>query len=221
MQRGRKFLNIKMRSSSIVMKRSNVSQVRRWSEGYRSTFNRHSKRNNGCRPFNRRYEGCNGANAVNTMAESVSPLIERITNGRVVLRIISNLADKRIVRARGEFSTDMLGGIEIAKNIVSAYEFADADPYRAATHNKGVMNGITAAVLASGNDTRAVEAGAHAYAARSGRYRSLTTWELNKAGNLVGTLELPLAVGIVGGATKTHPVAKAALKLWMCNLQRS
>ncbi len=154
-----------------------------------------------------------GANAVNTMAESVSPLIERITNGRVVLRIISNLADKRIVRARGEFSTDMLGGIEVAKNIVSAYEFADADPYRAATHNKGVMNGITAAVLASGNDTRAVEAGAHAYAARSGRYRSLTTWELNKAGNLVGTLELPLAVGIVGGATKTHPVAKAALKI--------
>ncbi|WP_336634881.1 hydroxymethylglutaryl-CoA reductase, degradative [Lysinibacillus fusiformis] len=154
-----------------------------------------------------------GANAVNTMAESVSPLIERITNGRVVLRIISNLADKRIVRARGEFSTEMLGGIEIAKNIVSAYEFADADPYRAATHNKGVMNGITAAVLASGNDTRAVEAGAHAYAARSGRYRSLTTWELNKEGNLVGTLELPLAVGIVGGATKTHPVAKAALKI--------
>ncbi|MED4888264.1 hydroxymethylglutaryl-CoA reductase, degradative [Lysinibacillus fusiformis] len=154
-----------------------------------------------------------GANAVNTMAESVSPLIERITNGRVVLRIISNLADKRIVRARGEFSTELLGGIEIAKNIVSAYEFADADPYRAATHNKGVMNGITAAVLASGNDTRAVEAGAHAYAARSGRYRSLTTWELNKAGNLVGTLELPLAVGIVGGATKTHPVAKAALKI--------
>jgi len=154
-----------------------------------------------------------GANAVNTMAESVSPLIERITNGRVVLRIISNLADKRIVRARGEFSTEMLGGIEIAKNIVSAYEFADSDPYRAATHNKGVMNGITAAVLASGNDTRAVEAGAHAYAARSGRYRSLTTWELNKAGNLVGTLELPLAVGIVGGATKTHPVAKAALKI--------
>lgn len=154
-----------------------------------------------------------GANAVNTMAESVSPLIERITNGRVVLRIISNLADKRIVRARGEFSTEMLGGIEIAKNIVSAYEFADADPYRAATHNKGVMNGITAAVLASGNDTRAVEAGAHAYAARSGRYRSLTTWELNKAGNLVGTLELPLAVGIVGGATKTHPAAKAALKI--------
>ncbi|HBI99868.1 MAG TPA: hydroxymethylglutaryl-CoA reductase, degradative [Lysinibacillus sp.] len=154
-----------------------------------------------------------GANAVNTMAESVSPLIERITSGRVVLRIISNLADKRIVRARGEFSTEMLGGIDIAKNIVSAYEFADADPYRAATHNKGVMNGITAAVLASGNDTRAVEAGAHAYAARSGRYRSLTTWELNKAGNLVGTLELPLAVGIVGGATKTHPVAKAALKI--------
>lgn len=154
-----------------------------------------------------------GANAVNTMAESVSPLIEKITGGRVVLRIITNLADKRIVRARGEFSTEMLGGEEVVKNIVSAYEFADADPYRAATHNKGVMNGITSVVLATGNDTRAVEAGAHAYASRTGRYRSLTTWEINKTGNLVGTLEMPMAVGIIGGATKTHPVAQVALKI--------
>ena len=154
-----------------------------------------------------------GANAVNTMAEAVSPLIEKITGGRVVLRIISNLADKRLIRARGVFSAKSLGGPEIVKRIVSAYEFADTDPYRAATHNKGVMNGITSVVLASGNDTRAVEAGAHAYASRTGRYRSLTTWEINTEGNLVGSIELPMAVGIIGGATKTHPVAQASLKI--------
>lgn len=154
-----------------------------------------------------------GANAVNTMAEYVSPLIEKVTGGRVVLRIISNLADKRLVRARGVFSCELLGGEEVVKNIISAFEFADADPYRAATHNKGVMNGITAVVLATGNDTRAVEAGAHAYASKTGRYRSLTTWEINKDGNLVGTLEVPMAVGIIGGATKTNPVAKVALKI--------
>lgn len=154
-----------------------------------------------------------GANAVNTMAEAVSPLIEKITGGRVVLKIITNLADKRLIRARGVFSAESLGGPEVVKNIVSAYEFADADPYRAATHNKGIMNGITSVVLATGNDTRAVEAGAHSYAAKSGRYRSLTTWEMNEEGNLVGSIELPMAVGIIGGATKTHPVAKAALKI--------
>lgn len=154
-----------------------------------------------------------GANAVNTMAESVSPLIEKITGGRVLLRIISNLADKRLVRARGVFSAEKLGGIEVVRNIVRAYEFADADPYRAATHNKGVMNGITAVVLATGNDTRAVEAGAHAYAARTGRYRPLTSWEMDSEGNLVGFIELPMAVGIIGGVTKTHPVAQAALKI--------
>ena len=154
-----------------------------------------------------------GANAVNTMAESVSPLIEKITGGRVLLRIISNLADKRLVRARGVFSADKLGGAEVVRNIVRAYEFADADPYRAATHNKGVMNGITAVVLATGNDTRAVEAGAHAYAARTGRYRPLTSWEIDSEGNLVGFIELPMAVGVIGGATKTHPVAQAALKI--------
>ncbi|MBU8772387.1 hydroxymethylglutaryl-CoA reductase, degradative [Cytobacillus oceanisediminis] len=158
-----------------------------------------------------------GANAVNTMAESVAPFIETITNGRVVLRIISNLADRRLVRARAVFSAEALGGKEIVENIVNAFEFADFDPYRAATHNKGIMNGITAVVLATGNDTRAVEAGAHAYASISGRYRSLTKWEINNDGNLSGSIELPMAVGIVGGATKTHPVAKASLKIMEIN----
>lgn len=154
-----------------------------------------------------------GANAVNTMAESVTPTIETITAGKVVLRIISNLADLRLVRARAVFSAEAFGGKEIVENIVSAFEFADFDPYRAATHNKGIMNGISAVVLATGNDTRAVEAGAHAYASISGRYRSLSKWEINADGDLSGSIELPMAVGIVGGATKTHPVAQASLKI--------
>ncbi|WP_241236242.1 hydroxymethylglutaryl-CoA reductase, degradative [Brevibacillus marinus] len=154
-----------------------------------------------------------GANAVNTMAEAVAPFIEELTAGRVVLRIISNLADRRLVRARAVFSREQLGGDKIVENILLAYELAECDPYRAATHNKGIMNGISAVVLATGNDTRAVEAGAHAYAAKSGRYRSLTRWERNREGNLVGTIELPMAVGIVGGATKSHPTARLALKL--------
>ncbi|QUG40325.1 hydroxymethylglutaryl-CoA reductase, degradative [Psychrobacillus sp. INOP01] len=158
-----------------------------------------------------------GANAVNTMAEAVSPTIETITGGKVVLRIISNLADRRLVRARAIFSTEALGGKEIVDNIVSAFEFADYDPYRATTHNKGIMNGISAVVLATGNDTRAVEAGAHAYASISGQYKSLTKWEINADGNLSGSIELPMAVGIVGGATKTHPVAQAALKIMGAN----
>ncbi|GKW47075.1 hydroxymethylglutaryl-CoA reductase, degradative [Planococcus sp. NCCP-2050] len=154
-----------------------------------------------------------GANAVNTMAEFVAPTIESITGGRVVCKIISNLADRRLARARAVFSAEAMGGKEVVENIVSAFEFADADPYRAATHNKGVMNGISAVVLATGNDTRAVEAGAHAYASVSGRYKSLTKWEIDKDGNLSGSIELPMAVGIIGGATKTHPVAQAALKI--------
>lgn len=154
-----------------------------------------------------------GANAVNTMAEAVAPYIEEITSGRVVLRIISNLADRRLVRARAVFSAEELGGKEVVDNIIRAYEFAECDPYRATTHNKGIMNGISAVVLATGNDTRAVEAGAHAYASVSGRYRSLTRWELNREGNLVGTIEVPMAVGIVGGATKSHPTARLGLKL--------
>ncbi|MGG1658095.1 hydroxymethylglutaryl-CoA reductase, degradative [Brevibacillus sp. NRS-1366] len=154
-----------------------------------------------------------GANAVNTMAEAVAPYIEEVTSGRVLLRIISNLADRRLVRARAVFSTEELGGSEVVHNIIRAYEFAECDPYRATTHNKGIMNGISAVVLATGNDTRAVEAGAHAYASVSGRYRSLTRWEINKDGNLVGTIELPMAVGIVGGATKSHPSARMALNV--------
>jgi hydroxymethylglutaryl-CoA reductase len=154
-----------------------------------------------------------GANAVNTMAEAVAPLIESLTNGRVLLRIISNLADLRMVRARANFSAEELGGSEVVSNIISAYEFAEYDPYRAATHNKGIMNGISAVVLATGNDTRAVEAGAHAYASVSGRYRSLTKWEVNKDGDLSGSLELPMAVGIVGGATKSHPIARLSLNI--------
>lgn len=154
-----------------------------------------------------------GANAVNTMAEAVAPFIETITSGRVALRIISNLADRRIARARAVFSAKQLGGIEVVKNIVNAFEFAEFDPYRAVTHNKGIMNGISAVVLATGNDTRAVEAGAHAYASISGQYRSLTKWEINADGDLAGSIELPMAVGIVGGATKSHPVARLALKI--------
>jgi hydroxymethylglutaryl-CoA reductase len=154
-----------------------------------------------------------GANAVNTMAESVAPLLERISGGRVYLRIISNLAVKRLARAKAIFPKEALGGEEVVDGIVNAYAFAAADPFRCATHNKGIMNGVTAVVLATGNDTRAIEAGAHAYAARSGQYTPLTTWEKNAEGDLVGTLEMPMAVGIVGGATASNPVAKLALKI--------
>ncbi len=154
-----------------------------------------------------------GANAVNTMAEAVAPMIERLTRGRVYLRIISNLATKRLARARTVVAKEAVGGEEVVDGVVDAYAFADADPYRAATHNKGVLNGIIGVVVATGNDHRAVEAGAHAYAARSGRYGSLTVWEKNRNGDLVGSIELPMAVGIIGGATRVHPVAKIALKI--------
>jgi len=154
-----------------------------------------------------------GANTVNTMAEAVAPYVEKITGGRVYLRILTNLADKRLVRSRVMVTKEALGGEEVVDGIMAAYAFADADPYRAATHNKGIMNGITPVVTATGNDTRAIEAGAHSYAARSGRYRSLTTWEKNTDGNLVGTIELPMAVGLVGGATKVHPAARVAVKI--------
>ena len=154
-----------------------------------------------------------GANAVNTMAEAVAPLIEKITGGKVLLRIISNLATLRLARAKAIFGKDVLGGEEVVDRIIDAYTFAASDPYRCATHNKGIMNGVTAVVLATGNDTRAVEAGAHAYAARFGHYSPLTTWEKNSDGDLVGTIELPVAVGIVGGATKTNPIAKISLKI--------
>ncbi len=154
-----------------------------------------------------------GANAVNTMAEAAAPLIEKITGGRVYLRIISNFADKRLVRARAVFTKTNIGGEEVVDGIVLAYNFAAADHYRATTHNKGIMNGITAVVTATGNDTRAVESGAHAYASRSGRYEPLSKWEKNVDGDLVGTIELPLAVGLVGGATKTHPTARVNVKI--------
>ncbi|KPV64184.1 MAG: 3-hydroxy-3-methylglutaryl-coenzyme A reductase [Candidatus Bathyarchaeota archaeon BA2] len=154
-----------------------------------------------------------GANAVNTMAEAVAPMIERITHGKVYIRIISNLATKRLARAWAVIAKEEVGGEEIVNGIIEAYNFAATDPYRAATHNKGILNGIIAVVIATGNDHRAVEAGAHAYAAKSGHYGTLTVWEKNKDGDLVGSIELPMAVGIIGGATKVHPVAKIALKI--------
>lgn len=154
-----------------------------------------------------------GANAVNTMAEAVAPFMEKLTGGKVYLRILSNLADKRLARVRAEIDKEALGGDEIVDGIVWAYRFAEADPYRAATHNKGIMNGIVPVVIATGNDSRAIESGAHAYAARKGHYGSLTQWEKNQMGNLVGSIELPMAVGLVGGATKVHPIAKIAVKI--------
>jgi len=154
-----------------------------------------------------------GANAVNTMCEAVAPIIEKISGGRVYLRIISNLADKRLARAWCTVPKDAVGGEEVVDGIVAASAFAAADPYRAATHNKGILNGIIAVVIATCNDHRAVEAGAHAYAARSGQYTTLSTWEKNENGDLVGTIELPMAVGIIGGAVRTHPIARLCLKI--------
>jgi hydroxymethylglutaryl-CoA reductase len=159
-----------------------------------------------------------GANAVNTACERLAPLIEQITGGRVHLRILSNLADRRLARARCAIPAEALAfeafsGERVRDGIVEAYAFAAADPYRAATHNKGIMNGVDAVVIATGNDWRAIEAGAHAYAARGGRYTALSTWAVDASGALAGTLEMPLAVGIVGGATRVHPTAQAALKL--------
>lgn len=154
-----------------------------------------------------------GANAVNTMAEAIAPRIAELAAGRSLLRILSNKADRRLAWARAVFPAARLGGPEVVEAIVAAYRFAAADPYRAATHNKGIMNGISAVVLATGNDTRAVEAGAHSHAARDGRYTSLSDFEVDADGNLVGTLQLPMPVGLVGGATKVHPTAGAALRL--------
>lgn len=159
-----------------------------------------------------------GANAINTACERLAPHIEAITNGKVHLRILSNLADRRIARARctvpvAQLAFDNFSGEAVRDGIIAAYAFAAADPYRAATHNKGIMNGVDAVVIATGNDWRAIEAGAHAYAARSGRYTSLSTWGKDTDGNLVGTLEMPMAVGIVGGATRVHPAARAAIKM--------
>ncbi len=159
-----------------------------------------------------------GANTVNTAVEAIAPLVAEISGGRTLLRILSNLADQRLARAKAVVPAKSLahgefGGAQVAQGIVEAWALAAVDPYRAATHNKGIMNGVDAVVIATGNDWRAIEAGAHAYAARSGRYTSLSTWQVDADGGLVGTLELPMAVGIVGGATRVHPAARAALKL--------
>jgi hydroxymethylglutaryl-CoA reductase len=154
-----------------------------------------------------------GANAVNTMVESIAPILERITGGQARLRIISNYATRRIVRAWTRTPAENVGGLEVAKKIEEACILAEADPYRAVTHNKGIMNGIIAVALATAQDHRAIEAGAHAYAARTGVYRPLSTWEVDEEGLLNGYLEIPLQVGTVGGATRVHPIAKLALKI--------
>jgi hydroxymethylglutaryl-CoA reductase len=152
------------------------------------------------------------------MAETISPLIEKITGGRVRLRILSNLADRRLAKASVKIPFSKLGyrhfsGEEVANGIVEACALAEVDPYRAATHNKGIMNGIDSVILATGNDWRAIEAGAHAWAAREGRYSSLTNWEIDDFGCLLGSIEIPMAVGLVGGATTTHPTSKSCINL--------
>jgi hydroxymethylglutaryl-CoA reductase len=159
-----------------------------------------------------------GANAVNSMCEATAPLLELITGGRSYLRILSNLSDKRLATVRAlipprAFDRNGMKGEDVIEGILWAYSFAAVDPYRATTHNKGILNGIDPVILATGNDWRAIEAGAHAYASRSGRYTSMSVWERDEQGNLIGHLELPMAVGIIGGATKVHPSAQAALKL--------
>jgi len=153
-----------------------------------------------------------GANAVNTMCEKVAPVVGRISGGRPLLRILSNLAVHRIARAKAIFKKDAIGGEEVVDGVMKAYAFAEADPFRCATHNKGIMNGISALMIATGNDFRAVEAGAHGYAAIKG-YKPLTKYEINADGDLVGTIEVPITAGIVGGATQVNPLAKICLKI--------
>lgn len=154
-----------------------------------------------------------GANVTNSMCEAVSPLIEKLTQGKTLLRILSNYSTRRMVRAKAIFDKEEVGGEKIVNNIILAYQFAANDVYRAVTHNKGVMNGVIAVANATGQDSRAIEAAANAYAARSGKYRSLTEWSKDQEGNLIGTLELPLSVGIVGGIINVHPIAKICMKI--------
>ena len=154
-----------------------------------------------------------GANVTNTMCEAVAPLIEKITNGKTLLRILSNYSTKRMVSASATFDKDAVGGEKVVNDMISAFEFADNDVYRAVTHNKGVMNGTVSVANATGQDSRAIEAAAHAYASHTGKYRSLTKWEKDYSGNLVGTFEIPLSVGIVGGVTNDHPIAKICTKI--------
>jgi hydroxymethylglutaryl-CoA reductase len=154
-----------------------------------------------------------GANAINTMCEAIAPQVAEITGGEVVLKILSNYATKRMVRCKAVFDSEELGGSDVVRRILYAYALAYSDVYRAVTHNKGVMNGIDAVALATGQDFRAIEAAAHAYAARDGTYRSLTKWYKTKGGDLAGEIELPLAVGIIGGVTKVNPAAKLGLDI--------
>ena len=161
-----------------------------------------------------------GANVTNTMCETVAPLIEKITGGKTLLRILSNYSTKRMVTTTATFDKDAVGGEQVVDNMILAFEFADNDVYRAVTHNKGVMNGTISVANATGQDSRAIEAAAHAYASHTGRYRSLTTWSKDDSGNLVGTFEIPLSVGIVGGVTNDHPIAKICTKiLQLTNVQ--
>ena len=154
-----------------------------------------------------------GANVTNTMCEAVAPMIEELTGGKTLLRILSNYSTKRMVHASAIFDKDAIGGENVVDNIILAYQFAENDPYRAVTHNKGVMNGVIAVATATGQDNRAIEAAAHAYAAKSGTYRSLTKWAKDANGNLIGDFELPLSVGIVGGVIQHHPIAKICTKI--------
>src|SRR5699024_5607757 len=159
-----------------------------------------------------------GANIINTMVESLAPVVEHLTNGKVYLRILSNYADRCLAKATCTIPPKLLAsdgftGEEVRDGVIQAYEFAASDPYRAVTHNKGIMNGIDPVIIATGNDWRAVEAGAHAYAARHGKYSSMTTWSKDEEGNLIGELELPMSLGIVGGASRVHPMAKLAYKI--------
>ncbi|WP_047986586.1 hydroxymethylglutaryl-CoA reductase, degradative [Ornithinibacillus californiensis] len=159
-----------------------------------------------------------GANIINTMVESLAPTVEELTGGKVYLRILSNLADRCVAKATCVIPPKLLAtgeysGEEVRDGVISAFEFADSDPYRAVTHNKGIMNGIDPVIIATGNDWRAVEAGAHAYASRFGSYRSMTKWSTDEEGNLVGELELPMSIGIVGGAIRVHPISQLAHKI--------
>jgi hydroxymethylglutaryl-CoA reductase len=154
-----------------------------------------------------------GANIINTMCEAISPRLEVLTGGNVIVRILSNYSTRRLVRCKAIFDRDKLGGEVIVDRILYSYDFAYSDPYRAVTHNKGIMNGIDAVALATGQDIRAIEAAAHAYAARDGKYRSMTSWYKTNDGDLAGDLELPLAVGTVGGVVSVHPMTKLAIKI--------
>ena len=154
-----------------------------------------------------------GANVVNTMCEAIAPEIEALTGCKVILKILSNYATQRLVKCRAIFPTELIGGEEILERILFAYSLAFTDVHRAVTHNKGIMNGIDSVAIATGQDFRAIEAGCHAYACRDGRYRSLTKWYQNSQGDLVGEIEIPMAVGIIGGITNTHPIVKTCLKL--------